>query len=122
MSSQVEETQPLVESQTDDVAMASEGLTMDKAVEKCIEMMAQDEAAKKEAEAIAEATARDTAGNVSEATLKECVMWMRNCSKHLSHIEMRAMEGALLGHEVVRQMLQFWTTFVPGPLGDWAGF
>ena len=44
---------------------------------------------------------------------------MRQCSKHLHHIEMRAMEGELLGHEVVRQMLQFWCSFVPGPLGDW---
>ena len=53
------------------------------------------------------------------AHLKECVEWMRQCSKHLHHIEMRAMEGELLGHEVVRQTLQFWCSFVPGPLGDW---
>ena len=44
---------------------------------------------------------------------------MRSCSKHLHHIEMRAMESALLGHEVVRQMIQCWCSFVPGPLGDW---
>ena len=58
-------------------------------------------------------------GMGEEDEKRELVGWMRQCSKHLSHIEGRMMEGALLGHEVVRQMLMFWTSFVPYPMGDW---
>ena len=68
---------------------------------------------------MAEATAATALEAKNGAQLKETVEWMRQCSKHLHHIEMRAMEGELLGHEVVRQMMQFWCSFVPGPLGDW---
>ena len=42
--------------------------------------------------------------------------WMRQCSKHLSHIEKRLMEGEYLGHEVVRQVGQLLEQFSPPPL------
>ena len=45
--------------------------------------------------------------------------WLVQISKHLRHIEVRTMESQLLGHEVVRQMIQFWCAFVPPPHGDW---
>ena len=49
----------------------------------------------------------------------DAVKWMRQCSKHLSHLEHRKMEEAFLGHEVVRQMMQIWEQFSPPPRGDW---
>ena len=47
------------------------------------------------------------------------VGWMRQCSKHLSHIEARLMEGEYLGHEVVRQIGILLQTFSPPPRGEW---
>ena len=44
---------------------------------------------------------------------------MRQCSKHLSHIEARLMENGYLGHEVVRQLMQIIEGFCPPPFGDW---
>ena len=48
------------------------------------------------------------------------VGWLRQISKHLSHIEKRMMESAFLGHEVVRQVCQVIETFSP-PLGGIGG-
>ena len=45
--------------------------------------------------------------------------WMCQCSKHLSNIETRMMEGEFLGHEVVRQIGLLLTSFTPPPMGDW---
>jgi len=50
------------------------------------------------------------------------VNWMRQCSKHLSHIEGRLMEEAYLGHEVVRQVCMCLEQFCPEPFGDWGWF
>ena len=49
------------------------------------------------------------------------VGWMRQCSKHLSHIEARLMEGEYLGHEVVRQIGILLRTFSPPPGGTGGG-
>ena len=106
------------------------GVNMSSNVERVVELMATEEANEaaarqavvREAEqmaVMAEATAATALEAKFGAQLKETVEWMRQCSKHLHHIEMRTMEGELLGHEVVRQMLQFWTSFIPGPIGDW---
>ena len=45
--------------------------------------------------------------------------WMQQCSKHLSNMEKRMMEGEFLGHEVVRQIGMLLTSFSPpdGGLG-----
>ena len=43
--------------------------------------------------------------------------WMKQCSKHLSHMEHRMMEGEFLGHEVVRQIQILMTTFFAAPQG-----
>ncbi len=48
--------------------------------------------------------------------------WMRQCSKHLSHIEGRLMEDSYLGHEVVRQMMSVIEAFLPPPCGDMGWF
>ena len=45
--------------------------------------------------------------------------WMRQCSKHLSHMEVRMMEEGYLGHEVVRQAMNKLDEFTPPPKGDW---
>ena len=45
--------------------------------------------------------------------------WVKNVSKHLSHIEMRMMHSEILGHEVVRQVQQLLDGFSPPPRGDW---
>ena len=45
--------------------------------------------------------------------------WMVQCSKHLSHIEDRAMWADVLGHEVMRQFMNLIDTFSPPPRGDW---
>ena len=50
------------------------------------------------------------------------VNWMRQCSKHLSHIEGRLMEEAYLGHEVVRQVCMCLEQFCPEPFGQWGWF
>ena len=47
------------------------------------------------------------------------VGWMRQCSKHLSHIEGRMMEEGYMGHEVVRQIMILLDSFCPAPFGDW---
>ena len=41
-----------------------------------------------------------------KSLVKDCVEWLRQCSKHLHHIEVRPMGSQLLGHEVVRQLVQ----------------
>ena len=41
---------------------------------------------------------------------------MKQCSKHLSNIELRLMESEFLGHEVVRQITILLTTISPPPL------
>ena len=51
-----------------------------------------------------------------------CEGWLRQCSKHLSHIEKRLMENEYLGHEVVRQISQVIEAFCPAPYGDWGWF
>ena len=43
------------------------------------------------------------------------VMWMRQCSKHLTHIESRLMESEFLGHEVMRQVGMLIEQFSPPP-------
>ena len=45
--------------------------------------------------------------------------WMAQCSKHLSHIEKRAMWQDALGHEMMRQFAQLIEDFSPPPRGDW---
>ena len=45
--------------------------------------------------------------------------WMAQCSKHLSHIEKRAMWQDPLGHEMMRQFAQLIEAFSPPPRGDW---
>ena len=44
---------------------------------------------------------------------------MKQCSKHLSHIETRMMEESFMGHEVVRQISTHIEAFSPPPRGDW---
>ena len=49
------------------------------------------------------------------------VRWMEQCSKHLSHLEVRMMESDYLGHEVVRQITNLLLTFSTpsgGGIGD----
>jgi hypothetical protein len=55
------------------------------------------------------------------ATVNEeaSVGWMRQCSKHLSHMETRMMAEAFMGHEVVRQIAIHMERFSPPPRGDW---
>ena len=48
------------------------------------------------------------------------VQWMRQCSKHLVHIEERLMRGNFMGHEVMRQICIMLDSFTPPPRGDWA--
>ena len=50
---------------------------------------------------------------------EEAVTWMKQCSKHLSHIEGRRMQEGFMGHEVVRQMCILIEGFSPPPRGDW---
>ena len=45
------------------------------------------------------------------------VRWMQQCSKHLSNMEVRMMEGEFFGHEVVRQIGNLLLTFSPPPGG-----
>ena len=47
---------------------------------------------------------------------------MKQCSKHLCHIEGRLMETEFLGHEVVRQVGMLIDGFRPVPYGDWGWF
>lgn len=51
--------------------------------------------------------------------MRAMVSWLEQISKHLTHIEMRAMESEVLGHEVVRVFMQLLEEFVPSPYGDW---
>ena len=51
--------------------------------------------------------------------MRQVEAWQRQCSKHLSHIERRAMESEFLGHEVVRQFVELISGFSPFPAGDW---
>ena len=60
-------------------------------------------------------------GNEAKETSKGkewgLVRWMEQCSKHLSHLEVRMMESEFLGHEVVRQIGNLLLTFPPPPGG-----
>ena len=48
------------------------------------------------------------------------VRWLEQCSKHLAHIEVRAMEQHYLGHEVVRMISTVLVTYCP-PSGGGLG-
>ena len=54
----------------------------------------------------------------SEDDWKFPMNWMKQCSKHLSHIETRLMESEYLSHEVVRQLMQLILGCSPPPRGD----
>ena len=46
--------------------------------------------------------------------------WMKQCSKHLLHIEGRLMEQGYLAHEVLRQVRSNLRHFAPPPRGSWS--
>ena len=65
------------------------------------------------------AVRNNEAKEASEGKEWGLVRWMEQCSKHLSHLEVRMMESEFLGHEVVRQITNLLLTFSPlrGGLG-----
>ena len=50
---------------------------------------------------------------------KACKEWLRQISKHLSHVESRLMESEYEAHEMVRLVIQAIEGFRPEPCGDW---
>jgi len=87
-----------------------------------IEVMALDSEVGLTAEDQAPALAEGLEGQAAAQLVpneEPSVMWMRQCSKHLAHIEGRLMENEYFGHEVVRQVGMAIESFRPSPYGDW---
>ena len=53
------------------------------------------------------------------ALVERCAEWAEQCSKHLHHLENRAMAQEYLGHELIRQLQAWFRSYTPPPRGDW---